>query len=179
MKMATNDLQLFDFNSHNIRVMEIDGQPWFIAVDVATVLGYREPRLAIRTHCKGGAKRTVLTKGGRQSATIIPERDVYRLIMRSKLPSAEAFEEWVVGTVLPAIRKDGGYVRGEENVETEEDIMEMSLRTMDMLRKKLDEKTQKLDDGDQPQRYLACDTHAGGGRRRQRNFTSVVDRTSS
>lgn len=143
--MATNDLQLFDFNSHNIRVMEIDGDPWFIASDVAKVLGYRKPGLAVQDHCKGAAKHSILTKGGRQSATIIPERDVYRLIMRSKLPSAEAFEEWVVGTVLPAIRKDGGYVRGEENVETEEDIMEMSLRTMDMLRKKLDEKTQQLD----------------------------------
>lgn len=50
--------------------------------------------------------------------TIIPERDLYRLIMRSKLPSAERFEEWVVGTVLPAIRKTGSYVRGEESLDS-------------------------------------------------------------
>lgn len=132
-------------NISNIRVIDIDGDPWFIAKDVAQVLGYRETGLAVRTHCKGGAKHTLLTRGGSQSATIIPERDVYRLIMRSKLPAAEAFEDWVVGTVLPAIRNDGGYVHGEEKVETEEDLDALALRTMEMLRKKLTEKEQQLD----------------------------------
>lgn len=56
--------------------------------------------------------------GGTQTVKIIPERDVCRLVMRSKLPAAEAFEEWVVGTVLPSVRKHGGYVTGQE---TEED----------------------------------------------------------
>lgn len=48
--------------------------------------------------------------------SIIPERDLYRLIMRSKPPEAERFEEWVVGTILPAIRKDSGCIMGEEKV---------------------------------------------------------------
>ncbi len=80
-----------------------------MARDVAVLLGYKEVGLAVRTHCKGGVKRTLPTAGGNQQVTIIPERDVYRLIMRSKLPSAEAFEEWVVGEVLPSIRKTGQY----------------------------------------------------------------------
>lgn len=124
-------------NGADIRVIDIDGDPWFVAKDVAQVLGYATPQKAVRDHCK--ASTTVPKRNGGY-LTIIPERDVYRLIMRSKLPAAEAFEDWVVGTVLPAIRKDGGYVRGEEKVETEEDLEALALRTMEMLRKKLEEK---------------------------------------
>jgi prophage antirepressor-like protein len=143
-----NDLQLFDFNSHNIRVIEIDGDPWFVAKDVAYVLGYSRPNKAVLDHCKAASSAPIRDgTPGNPNAAIIPERDVYRLIMRSKLPSAEAFEDWVAGTVLPAIRKEGGYVMGEEKVQTEQDLMEMSLRTMDMLRKKLDEKSQQLGTG--------------------------------
>ena len=81
------------------------------------MLGYATPQKAVRDHCK--ASTTVPKRnGGRLS--IIPERDVYRLIMRCKLPSAEAFDEWVVSTVLPAIGKDGGYIPGEEAVEAGE-----------------------------------------------------------
>ena len=59
-------------------------------------------------------KSLTSTTSGVQNITLIPERDVYRLVMRSKLPAAEQFEEWVVGTVLPALRKNGGYVAGQE-----------------------------------------------------------------
>jgi prophage antirepressor-like protein len=92
-------------------VVEIDCDAWFVAKDVARVLGYRQTDKAVRDHCNGAQRMTVANRdsqrGGAQFWTIIPERDVYRLIMRSKLPAAEAFEDWVVGTVLPAIRKDG------------------------------------------------------------------------
>jgi len=67
----------------------IDGEPWFVAKDVATVLGYVKPENAISAHCK--AARTTPKQGG-GVYSIIPERDVYRLIMRSKLPAAERFE---------------------------------------------------------------------------------------
>lgn len=99
----------FSFDQHDVRVIERDGEPWFVARDVALVLGYSNPAEAIRTHCKGVSEIRTPTSGGVQSVRIIPERDVYRLVMRSKLPAAEAFEEWVVGTVLPSIRKTGGY----------------------------------------------------------------------
>lgn len=99
---------------HPVRTITKDGEPWFIATDVADVLGYARPHDAIQRHCKGSVKHGVLSGGGIQEMTIIPERDVYRLVMRSKLPSAEQFEEWVVSTVLPTLRKTGSYVVGEE-----------------------------------------------------------------
>lgn len=100
----------FSFDQHPVRVVELDGQPWFVAKDVADVLGYANPQKAVRDHCK--ANRPV---GVNDSVTldpqtvIIPERDVYRLIFKSKLPAAEQFEEWVVAEVLPSIRKTGRY----------------------------------------------------------------------
>lgn len=97
-----------------------DGEPWFVAFDVATLLGYAKPRNAISEHCKGARKQGVLTAGGNQQVTVIPERDVYRLVFRSHLPAAQEFEDWVVGTVLPSIRKNGGYIAGQEKVATGE-----------------------------------------------------------
>lgn len=99
----------FEPTGTTVRALEIDGDPWFVARDVAVTLGYAKPENAIAAHCKGTLKRGIPTPGGTQAMTIIPERDVYRLIMRSKLPAAEAFEDWVVGTVLPSIRKTGVY----------------------------------------------------------------------
>ena len=61
------------------------------------MLGYSDARKAVEAHCKGGVKRPTLTAGGPQMLTTIPERDVYRLVMQSRLPAAEQFEGWVVG----------------------------------------------------------------------------------
>jgi len=105
----TQELQLFNFEKAEIRVVTIDGEPWFVAKDVAKVLGYVRARDAVADHCKGAVKRRLLTAGGMQETTLIPERDLYRLVMKSQLPSAERFEEWVVGDVLPSIRKTGSY----------------------------------------------------------------------
>lgn len=86
-----------------------DGSLWFIGKEVAEKLGYGNPHEAIRTHCKGVSEIRTPSKGGMQTVKIIPERDVYRLVMRSKLPTAEKFEEFVVSEVLPSIRKTGSY----------------------------------------------------------------------
>jgi len=102
--------QVFKFEEQNVRIeLDVDGKPLFCASDVARVLGYADPGKAIRTHCKGAAIRPTLTKGGKQLLNFIPERDLYRLVMHSRLPEAERFEEWVVGEVLPSIRKTGFY----------------------------------------------------------------------
>ena len=87
-----------------------EGEPWFVAKDVALVLGYSNPQKAIRTHCKGVNETDTPTAKGLQTVKIIPERDLYRLIMRFRLPQAERFEEWVVGEVPPSIRKHGVYL---------------------------------------------------------------------
>ena len=106
----SNHITLFNFNNFNIRVIEKDNEAWFVANDVAFVLGYSKPRNAVSTHCKSAISIGALNQGSLDPQTkIIPERDVYRLIMRSKLPSAEQFEEKVVGEILPSIRKKGIY----------------------------------------------------------------------
>ena len=100
---------VFQFDNAEVRVLEREGDPWFVAKDVAGILGYTNPQKAIRDHCKGMNEMFTPSPGGPQLTKIIPERDVYRLIMRSKLPAAERFEEWVVGEVLPTIRRTGSY----------------------------------------------------------------------
>lgn len=103
-----------------IRTLEENGTVLFCGIDVATALGYSKPRNALATHCKGALKRGALTDGGIQEMSFIPEGDVYRLIARSKLPTAERFESWVFDEVLPAIRKNGGYIAGQETLSPEE-----------------------------------------------------------
>lgn len=110
MTAVAIELIPFKFDDAAIRtVVGEDGEPLFVARDVATTLGYLNINDAIARHCKGVVKRDLPSTNGTQSYSMIPERDVYRLIMRSKLPAAERFEEWVVGEVLPAIRKTGSY----------------------------------------------------------------------
>ncbi|WP_420574363.1 Bro-N domain-containing protein [Kordia sp.] len=112
-------LQVFKFESKEekmlseIRTIEIDGEIWFVASDVAKTLGYKRPSEAVRQHCKekGTVKHRVPTDGGDQEVLIVNEPNVYRLIIKSKLPSAEKFEEWLFEEVVPSIRKKGFYGR--------------------------------------------------------------------
>ena len=105
-----NEIKIFEnpeFGS--VRTVIIDDEPWFIANDVAKALGYSSPKDAVTRHCKGATKHRYLTDGGEQEVKIIPEGDIYRLTVRSKLESAERFESWVFDDVIPTIRKTGGY----------------------------------------------------------------------
>lgn len=97
----------------NVSTIEIDSKIYFYANGIASALGYNIPKDAISRHCKGALKHRYLTDGGYQEAKFIPEGDVYRLIIRSKLPSAEKFERWVFDEVLPSIRKHGAYMTQE------------------------------------------------------------------
>lgn len=100
---------VFSFDSLEVRTLLIGDKPYFVASDIASALGYAKPRNAISQHCKGALIQGVPTNGGIQDMTIIPEGDVFRLIVRSNLPAAEKFEAWVMDEVLPAIRKTGSY----------------------------------------------------------------------
>jgi prophage antirepressor-like protein len=105
-----NNMQIFNNSEFgSLEILEINGKPWFPATKVAKTLGYAEPEKAIRTHCKGVDVLDTPTAGGIQKIKIIPEGDIYRLIVRSKLPSAERFEKWVFDEVLPSLRKHGLY----------------------------------------------------------------------
>lgn len=113
-----NELQIFNSGEFGeIRTIEIDGKPYFVGTDVAKALGYSNPRKAILDHCKGVTKRDTPTSSGVQLMSYINEGDLYRLIMKSKLPSAEKFESWVMNEVLPTIRKTGSYQKPLTTVE--------------------------------------------------------------
>lgn len=110
-----NGMQVFKNEEFGqVRVIDNGGKTLFCGADVARALGYARPGKAIIDHCKGVLKRDTLTSGGTQSLSYIPEGDVYRLIVHSKLPSAEKFEHWVFDDVLPTIRRTGGYVDNDE-----------------------------------------------------------------
>ncbi|MFK5923245.1 MAG: BRO family protein [Verrucomicrobiota bacterium] len=104
-----NSIQLFSHELFgDIRIVDQEGQPWFVAKDISDALGYENSRDAIIRYCKGVEKLDTLKKGG-HAQSIIPESDLFRLIMRSKLPAAEQFQDWVVEEILPSIRKTGSY----------------------------------------------------------------------
>lgn len=106
-----NELEIFSSEEFGqVRTMVINNNPYFCASDIAKALGYSNTRDAVSRHCKGVVKSDIPTNSGVQTVSFIPEGDIYRLIMKSKLPSAEKFESWVVDEVLPTIRKTGGYV---------------------------------------------------------------------
>ena len=105
-----NELQIFNNEEFGeIRTVTKEGKTYFAGSDVAGALGYAIPHKAVQTHCKGVLKWNIPTKSGNQDVLFIPEGDLYRLIMKSKLPSAEKFESWVMDEVLPSIRKTGSY----------------------------------------------------------------------
>lgn len=118
--MNNNELKVFNNeNFGQVRMVEFNEKPYFVANDVAKALGYSDCPKAIRTHCKGVAEMSLPSKGGNQAMKIIPEGDIYRLIIKSKLPTAEKFETWVMDEVLPSIRKTGQYVKPIQNPQME------------------------------------------------------------
>lgn len=122
-----NELMIFNNPEFGkIRTLEENGAVLFCGSDVARALGYAKPQNAIATHCKGALKRGILTNGGEQEMLFIPESDLYRLVFSSKLPTAEKFTDWVTEEVLPSIRRNGGYIAGQESM-TPEELMAAAL----------------------------------------------------
>ncbi|HGJ8557678.1 TPA: Bro-N domain-containing protein [Neisseria gonorrhoeae] len=112
-----NAVQVLNFQQNSVRtVADNKGELWFLANDVCEILGYTNPRRTVDLHCKsrGVTKRYTPTASGEQEMTYINEPNLYRLIIKSRKPAAEAFEEWVMETVLPAIRKTGGCQVGQK-----------------------------------------------------------------
>lgn len=118
-----NELKVFNNPEFGtIRTIEQNGEPWFVGKDVAEVLGYSDTAQAIRKHVEEEDKGVVemTTPGGKQPLTVINESGLYSLVLSSKLPTAKKFKRWVTSEVLPAIRKHGGYVAGQEHMSDEE-----------------------------------------------------------
>jgi len=109
-----NTPQIFNFEQNEVRTIIENDIPYFVANDVAKTLGYKNPSKATNDHCRKAIETWGNDSlGRRQKFKIIPESDVYRLVIKSNLPSAEKFEAWVMEEVLPQIRKHGMYATQE------------------------------------------------------------------
>ena len=110
--MNKKEIMQFDFDGMQVRTVLIDDDPWFVGKDVATILGYSNPRDALAKHVDDDDKNSVAFRdgtSGNPNMTIINESGVYALVFGSKLPQAKNFKRWVTSEVLPTIRKTGGY----------------------------------------------------------------------
>ena len=135
------ELQIFKNEEFGeVRTVEIEGKPYFCGSDVAKALGYAIPSKAVNTHCKGVSKMEAPTNGGIQELLFIPEGDLYRLIVSSKLPTAEKFERWVFDEVLPSIRKHGGYISGQAEMSPEE----LMAKALQVAQKTLEEREARI-----------------------------------
>lgn len=126
------ELRTWNFEDHEVRTVEIDGEPWFVGKDVATVLGYQNGSKALSDHVDEEDKlnNESLSSLGQRGGWLINESGLYSLILSSKLPNAKAFKRWVTSEVLPSIRKTGSYTyqRANPNEEKALQIQEMDTR---------------------------------------------------
>lgn len=104
-------LQTFNFEELPVRILEVDGEPYFIGKDVADILGYANGRDALSKHVDEEDKLTsqIATAGQNRNVTIINESGLYSLIFSSKLENAKRFKRWVTSEVLPTLRRTGTY----------------------------------------------------------------------
>ena len=118
-----NELQIFNSEEFGeIRTITKDNETYFVGKDVAKALGFTNPRDAIATHVFDEDKGvdTIDTLGGKQSMTVINESGVYALVFGSRLEAAKRFKHWITSEVIPSIRKNGGYIAGQETLSDEE-----------------------------------------------------------
>jgi|GEM_PF-699801 len=132
----------------DIGVLEIDGKPYFPAVECAKILGYINPRDAVKRHTTGVIKHSVMTAGGAQEMNFISEGNLYRLVGHSKLPIAQAFEAWIYDMVAPSIRRHGMYISEKtalEIVETPEEFLARALVVAEETLQKREERLAALE----------------------------------
>ncbi|ENU56738.1 Phage antirepressor protein [Acinetobacter guillouiae MSP4-18] len=116
-----SNLSVFNFNQNEIRtIIKEDGEIWFVASDVAKVLEYSETS-AMTRHLDNEERglSIVQTLGGSQEVITINESGLYSATLKSRKPEAKSFKKWITSVVLPSIRKNGGYIAGQENDDPE------------------------------------------------------------
>lgn len=110
--ISASALSVFNFNSHEVRILIIDNSVWFVASDVAKILEYK---VAVKlTRLLDDDEKDVHnldTPGGKQAVSIINESGMYHAVLVSRKPEAKKFRKWVTSEVLPSIRKTGSYVQ--------------------------------------------------------------------
>ena len=147
--MSMNEIMIFSNPQFgDVGVLEIDGKPYFPAVDVARILGYVNPRDAVKRHTTGVIKQRIQTAGGEQEVNFISEGNLYRLVGHSKLPIALAFESWIYEIVAPSIREHGMYITEKaalEALETPEEFLARALIFAQQTLRKRDERLAALE----------------------------------
>lgn len=159
-----NKTSTFDFMGIQLRVVLIDGNPWFVAQDICRALDVavradgsintsmatakldasEKLNLPYQEAKSIGLKETASRAYG---VTLISESGIYRMVMRCDKWEARAFQDWVTKVVLPAIRKDGAYIKDEEKVATGEmSEDELILKAVGILQKKVERLTAERDD---------------------------------
>lgn len=136
-----NEMKIFkseQFGAIRTMVDDQTKEVLFNGKDVATALGYAKPADALSKHCKGVREMKTPSAGGPQMMNYIKESDIYRLVMRSKLPDAEKFQDWVCEVVLPQIRKTGGYIPVNEQ-DDEKTILAKAVQILQRTIEKKDE----------------------------------------
>ena len=110
-----NNMQIFTYNSNEVRTVEMNGEPWFVLKDVCEVLGIADHKVTARRLETDEVCQTPLTDsmGRQQETTVINESGLYNVILRSDKPEAKPFRKWVTSEVLPSIRKHGAYMTPE------------------------------------------------------------------
>lgn len=109
-----NDIQIFNYNSNEVRTIQRDGEPWFVLKDVCQVLGLSDTNKTAERLDPDELTRTKLVSGGQErDMYIINESGLYNVIIRSDKPEAKPFRKWVTSEVLPSIRKHGAYMTPE------------------------------------------------------------------
>lgn len=165
--------QIFNYQNQEVRTVIQDGQPWFVAKDVAEILGYANTKDAISSHVDEEDK-TIIQRSEmttfeipNRGLTVINESGLYSLILSSKMPDAKKFKRWVTSEILPTIRQTGQYggpkalTEREQRIESLKLLLETSQRQDEMSKKltthekkilelntKVDEQT-TLDHGEQ------------------------------
>lgn len=122
-----SDIQIFNYQSNEVRTVEMGGEPWFVLKDVCNILGiskYRDTAARLDADERGSVE--VDTLGGTQQVIAVNESGLYHVILRSDKPEAAPFRKWVTSEVLPSIRKNGGYIAGQEQL-TPEELMAKAL----------------------------------------------------
>lgn len=143
--VETTQPQLFDFDGHNVRVVMQDGEPWWVLKDVCEILGLETKHVQPRLNSEDTNKvaNTDPNRGrGNPNLSIVNESGLYDVILDSRKPQAKQFRRWVTNEVLPSIRKDGGYVLGQENMTPEE----FELQAMKFVKNKIESLEKQLEE---------------------------------
>lgn len=112
-----NEMQTFVYSGAEVRTVRKDGTPWFVLKDVCQVLDLGSPhKVAERLDPDEKGRNLIPTPGGSQETTVISESGLYNVILRSDKPEAKPFRKWVTAEVLPAIRRSGGYIAGQNDL---------------------------------------------------------------